>query len=60
MDKKNICVFRFCCFAFSLLIGMSACLYKMPNDDDIRIVPTTNNPHVIKDTGAMAVPGIDY
>lgn len=49
------------CFAFSfLLISLSGCLYKMPDDDDIRMVPTTNNPNIIKDAGPSISPGIDY
>ncbi|MGA8164956.1 MAG: hypothetical protein WB791_08045 [Waddliaceae bacterium] len=37
-------------FAFTLSIGMASC-YRMPGDDDYSVVPTTNNPAVIGNSG---------
>ncbi|MFT4554660.1 MAG: hypothetical protein ACI9S8_003314 [Chlamydiales bacterium] len=46
--------------ATALLTGSSSCLYKMPEEDEFRTVPTTNNPNVIKDAGPSITPSIDY
>jgi len=37
---------------------LNSCLYKMPTDDDMNTVPTTNNPNVVRDTPGL-IPGIN-
>ena len=46
--------------AIVLLAGTNSCLYKMPEEDEFRTIPTTNNPNVIKDAGPSITPSIDY
>lgn len=45
-------------FGFTLL--MTGCMYRMPTDDDPNVIPTTNNPHVIKQAQTSWVPGVAY
>jgi hypothetical protein len=49
----------FLCFiAVVMLFFMGGC-YQIHSDDDLRTVPTTNNPHLINDVRSGA-PGIGY
>lgn len=53
---KNL-IYRIC-FVFLLCSSMSACgMYRMPSDDDLAEVPTTNNPDVVDDKGSLMMPG---
>jgi len=44
---------------FLILIATS-CLYEMPKEDDINIVPTTNNPNITRNPTPVISPAIDY
>ena len=44
--------------AASLLLN--SCLYRMPDDDDLAIVPLTNNPEVVNVRDDDLVPGMAY
>jgi hypothetical protein len=54
------------CLKLSVLIGFlffSSCLYRMPSEDDVTTLPTTNNPNVTRDSNGpqkLPVPGISY
>jgi hypothetical protein len=60
VEKKMIRKTLLSLITCAMFAGMSSCLYKMPDEDDIRTVPTTNNPNVIKDTSPSLAPSIDY
>jgi hypothetical protein len=52
---------RILLFCVSLLL--SSCLYKMPPEDEMNTIPTTNNPNVTRDSSGpqqLPVPGISY
>ena len=41
---------------------VSGCgLYRMPDEDEVTVIPNTNNPHVIGNSGDMGMlPGVGY
>lgn len=41
-----------------ILSNLTACgVYRMPDDDDLALIPTTNNPEVIEEKAPMMMPG---
>jgi hypothetical protein len=42
---------------FALLVLMTSCFQTYNEDDDLRTVPVTNNPHVVPNYGS-GMPGI--
>ncbi len=57
MIKNSILI---CLFIFGM-VGFSSC-FQAHSDDSLRLVPTTNNPHIIQDSSktANAPPGLGY
>lgn len=52
--------FSICAFAGLLVLLATSC-YRMPNDDDYCVIPTTNNRDITGDTNATAgIPGLGY
>lgn len=43
-----------------LLATTTACLYRMPTDDDIVAKPVTNNPLMTRDKGNGLMPGASF
>ena len=45
-----------------VLVGlMTACMYKMPTEEDFSTMPTTNNPNVTREpTEDLMMPKINY
>lgn len=41
----------------ALLVSLSGCLYRMPNDDVICTLPNTNNPHITNERPHSFIPG---
>lgn len=42
------------------LILLAGC-YRMPGDDDYSVVPTTNNPDIVRDKGGeQLMPNVSY
>lgn len=39
-------------FAFLLLVALSGCFQAYNDEDDLRTVPVTNNPHIIPGHGS--------
>ena len=42
------------------LFSLTACIYRMPTDDDISTVPTTNHPDVVREQSSGMMPGGSY
>lgn len=45
-------------FLMVLCVTVTGCLYKMPEEDDVDLKPTTNNPDVIRSRQESALPGL--
>ncbi|WP_143406450.1 hypothetical protein [Estrella lausannensis] len=41
------------------IASLSGC-YRMPTDDDVSLIPTTNNPDVTRDCGNSMLPGNNF
>lgn len=48
---------KFGLFAIALIVTLTGCLYKMPNDDCISTLPNTNNPHITREKASSLIPG---
>ncbi len=67
MKSTSLCIFLpknkefmiYFLLFFSLVLGMSSC-YQLHSDDDMRTVPTTNNPHLIQDPNKGMPPAVGY
>lgn len=46
--------------AAGILTLLTGCLYRMPQEDDVDLRPTTNNPNVIKERETNLIPGVSY
>lgn len=46
----------------TLSLSMSAFCgcYRMPSDEDVSLIPTTNNPDVTRDCGNSMLPGSNF
>ncbi len=51
--KKNL-------IALFLLITMNSCLYRMPNEDEVAMVPTTNHPELTRQSDQNFAPTVGY
>lgn len=50
--------FRIFALCALLCLTMSGCgVYRMPGEDDLAHIPTTNNPDVIDEKAPLAMPG---
>lgn len=47
----------FSTFLLSSALLLSGC-YQMPQEDDVCIIPTTNNPDITRERGGSPVPGV--
>jgi len=47
--------------SFFVYFSTTSCsLYKMPDENSFRTIPTTNNPQVIKEAANNSMPAVDY
>jgi hypothetical protein len=46
-------------FCFLALTQLTSCIYRMPEDDEFRCVPLTNNPNITLDKGNLSIPGMN-
>ncbi len=52
--------FNFFTVGFSLLLLLSSCYKTAPKDEDLRTIPSTNNPHVLPVPRQSGLPGATY
>ena len=43
--------------AIALSLASTSCIYRVPDDDEVSLIPNTNNPQVIGDKAQGMVPG---
>lgn len=43
-----------------LVLLMSCGLYRMPADDEVSIIPLTNNPHLVGEKDPGLIPAMNY
>lgn len=55
MSFKSVFIYSACLFALAL----SGC-YQMHSDDDLRTIPSTNNPNIIQDSNRSNMPAAGY
>lgn len=44
----------------ALALPLSGCLYRMPEDDEVSLVPNTNNPTVYRENSSKWQPSISH
>lgn len=43
-------------FFLTLFLLLTSCIYKMPTDETVSLIPMTNNPKIIQDDNSSAIP----
>ncbi len=46
--------------ALTLLILTNSCLYRMPDEGEVNVIPATNNRDLTRQKGQEWTPGVDY
>ncbi len=47
-------------FGICLVMLAATGCYRMPAEDEVRVVPNTNNPHVVGGDSGQWMPTVDY
>ena len=57
--RKRVGSFPFSFLLFFFLMIFSSCIYRMPTEDDVSVLPNTNNPEVVGERGNKnLIPGM--